>query len=56
MRNYSEEEQALVDGVEFGIDNALEVAKEDIREYRRLTGTENMVSLRPQEQKTVKNE
>lgn len=33
---FTEEEQALIDGVEFGIDYQLEVAPEDIEEYHRL--------------------
>ncbi len=34
--DFTEEEQALIDGVEFGIDYQLEVAPEDIEEYHRL--------------------
>lgn len=35
---FTREEQALIDGVEFGIDYQLEVAPEDIERYRLLTG------------------
>lgn len=39
MRKYTEEEQALIDGVEFGIDYGLELDPEDVAEYHRLTGS-----------------
>lgn len=35
-RKYSEKEQSLIDGVEFAIDNRLEISKEDIVEYNKL--------------------
>lgn len=35
-RKYSEKEQNLIDGVEFAIDNRLEIPEEDIEEYSRL--------------------
>lgn len=31
-------QQALIDGVEYALDNALEVTQEDMDEYYRLTG------------------
>lgn len=43
-RQFTERQQALIDGVEFGIDYGLEVAPEDIEEYHRLTGSScNMI-------------
>ncbi len=35
-RKYSEKEQSLIDGVEFAIDNRLEISKVDILEYNKL--------------------
>lgn len=44
LRQFTERQQALIDGVEFGIDYGLEVAPEDIEEYHRLTGSScNMI-------------
>lgn len=41
-REYTEEEQALIDGVEFGLDYRLELAEEDVEAYHRLTGSRCM--------------
>lgn len=38
-RQFTERQQALINGVELGIDYGLEVAPEDIEEYHRLTGS-----------------
>ena len=37
LRKYTDEEQNLIDGVEFAIDNGLDIPEEDYEEYRRLT-------------------
>jgi len=38
-RKFTERQQALIDGVEFGIDHNLELDPEDVAEYHRLTGS-----------------
>lgn len=48
---FTERQQALIDGVEFGIDHQLELDPGDVEEYHRLTGsryahTENMEQYR----------
>lgn len=46
-RQFTERQQSLIDGVEFGIDYGLEVDPEDIEEYHRLTGSScNMIKER----------
>lgn len=41
MKKYTEEEQRLIDGVEFAMDNRLDIDQGDIEEYHKLTdGTE----------------
>ena len=37
--NITERQQALIDGVEFGIDHMLDIDPEDVAEYHRLTGS-----------------
>ena len=36
MSKYTDEQQSLIDGIEFAIDNGLEISQEDYEEYRRL--------------------
>lgn len=48
---FTERQQALIDGVEFGIDHQLELDPGDVEEYHKLTGsrcvhTENMEQYR----------
>lgn len=48
---FTERQQALIDGVELGIDHNLELNPEDVAEYHRLTGSrceyaENMEKYR----------
>ncbi len=38
-RKFTERQQALIDGVEFGMDHNLELDPEDVAEYHRLTGS-----------------
>lgn len=40
MKKYTEEEQSLIDGVEYALDNRLDVPEEDIAEYQRLADGE----------------
>lgn len=50
-KEFTERQQALIDGVELGIDYMLEIDPGDVAEYHRLTGsrctyTENMENYR----------
>ncbi len=36
--NYTQRQQALIDGVEYALDCGLDPAPEDVEEYRRITG------------------
>lgn len=37
MNNYTAEEQAFIDGIEFAIDWQLEISEEDFKRYCQLT-------------------
>lgn len=36
---FTDRQQALIDGVEFALDNGLEISPGDVKEYHRLTGS-----------------
>ena len=37
VSNYTDEQQSFIDGIEFAIDNGLEILQEEYEEYCRLT-------------------
>lgn len=37
MKQYTKEQQNLIDGIEFAIDYGLEISEEDYKEYCKLT-------------------
>lgn len=37
VSNYTDEQQSFIDGIEFAIDNGLEISQEEYEEYCRLT-------------------